>query len=71
MTSKRPWTKHKVTGHMLKRLAQLAAGHTPNYGTAMAALDARGLVDGYQSGGKVTLTDAGREALAEARAEGW
>ena len=65
-TNKKPYTRHK-----LKRLAQLSAGITPNYGVAMKALAERGLVDGYETAGPVTLTDAGREALAQARAEGW
>lgn len=69
-TNKKPYTRHKLTGHMLKRLAQLAAGLPPNYGTSMAALVERGLVD-RSDNGRHTLTDEGREALAAARAEGW
>jgi hypothetical protein len=70
-TSKKTHGPHNLTGAMLKRLAQLAAGITPNYGTSMAALASRGLVDGYATGGPVTLTQAGREAIEQARAAGW
>ncbi len=84
-TNKRPWTRHKLTGSMLKRLACLAANIDHHHGTSMDALKRRGLAEdgdpkteaiGY---GQVRtihlpccrLTEAGREALAEARAEGW
>ena len=83
MTTRRTWTQHKLTTHMLKRLAQLQAGLTPNYGTPMSALIHRDLVEEYEmevDGIGIAMrwpvqacriTDAGREALAEARAEGW
>jgi len=82
------WTEHKLTTHMLKRLAQLnapcTAGH--NHGTSMGALKVRGLAeDGTPTvvGGPepwqrrtihvpcCRITQAGREALAQARREGW
>lgn len=77
------WTKHRLSGHMLKRLAQLSAGHQANCGTPMTALVFRGMVEECEkevearTGGGTWLitehriTDLGREALAEARAEGW
>lgn len=86
MTNKKPWTRHKLSTHMLKRLAQLSANTGHNHGTAMTALKYRGLAE---DGDEITeeygchgftrtiylpccrITEAGREALAEARAEGW
>jgi hypothetical protein len=85
-TSKKRYTRHKLNGHQLKRLAQLAANNGHQHGTSMGALRARGLVE---DGDEITeqygchgftrtihlpccrLTDAGREALEEARAAGW
>ena len=78
MTSKRPYTRHKLTGSMLKRLAQLASpSKEHNHGTSMHALYFRKLVTGWEQGNRepwpncCTLTEAGREALADARREGW
>ena len=71
---------------MCKRLAQLNAEIDHNHGTSMSALRFRGLVEdgpvkemrnethGFtyrRSDPCCLLTDAGREALAEARREGW
>lgn len=67
------WTHLKLSESMLKRLARLKAGHYPGAGTSMAALERRGLVnitgDPYPRG--YALTEAGGQALAEARREGW
>jgi len=58
---------------MAKRLAQLHAGITPNYGTAMAALAVRGMVSGYGNIPHeiIKLTDKGRETIEGLRAAGW
>ncbi len=75
------WTQHRLSSHMLKRLAQLQAGCSHNHGTPMTALEFRGMVDNPErhwcedtrqySGPCCVITEAGRDALAEARAEGW
>lgn len=85
MTTSRKWTAHKLTEAMLKRLACLAANIDHHHGTSMAALKSRGLAEdgdehtetiGYGYARTICLpccriTEAGREALAKARAEGW
>ncbi len=85
MTSKKPWTRHKITDAALKRLACLQANIDHHHGTSMAALKFKRLAE---DGDEYTetigygytrtmhrpccrITDAGREALAEARQEGW
>lgn len=84
-TSKKRYTRHKLTGSMLKRLAQLAANNGHHHGTSMGALRARGLVEdgeehteahGYGQTRTVCLpccrlTEEGRQALEDARAAGW
>lgn len=77
------WTQHRLSTHMLKRLAQLS-GPRPrdhNHGTPMTALEFREMVRCRHNlafadeltleGGCCEITDKGREALAEARREGW
>ncbi len=77
------WTKHRLSTHMLKRLAQLSSPNPSahNHGTPMTALEFRGMVENpdrswcedfrQYDGPCCVITDLGREALAEARAEGW
>ena len=86
MTNKRPWTRHKITDAALKRLACLHANIDHHHGTSMAALKFKGLAeDGDEHTETIgshgftrtihlpccRITEAGREALAEARREGW
>ncbi len=83
----RTYTAHKLSEHMLKRLAQLSSPSGKHeHGTPMGALKYRGLVDDgpervvpygdYVFSRKIhdpccVLNDAGREALSQARALGW
>ena len=72
-TSKKLLRQFDVSASMAKRLAQLAAGITPNYGTSMAALAERGMVSGYGNlpHEPITLTDKGRDTIEGLRAAGW
>jgi len=69
-TTKKLLKQFNVTASGAKRLAQLHAGITPNYGTAMAALEARGMV-ARDVGQTVSLTQLGRETIEGLRAAGW
>ncbi len=86
-TSKKPWTRHKIKDSALKQLAaainrpdgSLYPGIGYGAPSSRAALLARGLAEevdkpircGYTGGLNIIITEAGREALAEARQEGW
>ena len=68
------FTSHYLSEPMLKRLAKMVAGRPSGAGQTMSALERRGMVTdlGYQNyPNSYELTGLGREALAEARAEGW
>lgn len=68
------WTSYYLSEPMLKRLAKMVAGHPSGAGTTMLSLERRGMATdlGYQNyPSSYEITDRGREALAEARAEGW
>jgi hypothetical protein len=72
-TTKKLLRQFDVSAEMAKRLAQLQAGITPNYGTSMAALSARGMVSGYGNipHETIQLTDKGRDTIEGLRAAGW
>jgi len=72
-TAKKILKQFNVSEHMAKRLAQLAAGQTPNYGTAMKALEERGLVTGYGNipHEPIQLIEEGRKVIEGLRAGGW
>ena len=81
------WKVHRLTPHMIKRLAQLASpSGTHEHGTPMSALKFRDLAEDGPSHKETygdhgftrtvwhpccQITEAGREALAEARRQGW
>ena len=87
MTNKRPWTRHKIMDNELFQLVAAARRDDgslyPGIGLDAASsrqsLIARGMVDqierrpscGYKGTYDVAINEAGREALAEARREGW
>jgi len=72
------YTQHKLTDAMLRRLSKTKNGKSPG-GTSTDALERRGLVKTSRATVKseqtrtwrTEITDAGREALAQARLEGW
>ncbi len=72
------WTEYAVTGHMLKRLAQLhnhagekcPANRMHNHGTSMGSLKFRGLATSCGPS-CCNITEGGEDCLAQARAEGW
>lgn len=85
-TSKKPWTRHKIKDSALKQLAAAAnrgdGSLYPGIGygapSSRSALVSRGLAEyikrpSNQYGGNedCMITHAGREALADARREGW
>lgn len=72
-TSKKLLKQFNVSAHMAKRLAQLHAGITPNYGTSMAALEERGMVEIVPGpcGNHRKLTPLGTETIEGLRAAGW
>ncbi len=70
-TTKKLLKQFGVTAHGAKRLAQLHAGITPNYGTAMDALVHHGMVDRGDNYGTPKLTAKGRETIEGLRAAGW
>ncbi len=70
-TSKRLLKQHGISAEMAKRLAQLHAGITPNYGTSMAALVERGMVARDDETHEHSLTTLGRETIEALRAAGW
>jgi len=68
------YTKFKLTDSMLQRLSAIVGGRPHNHGTSLGALEARRLVyptaaTSYPKG--YAATDTGRQALADARREGW
>jgi len=76
------YTKFKLTDSMLQRLSAIVGGRPHNHGTSLGALEARRLVmvdpsipdrrdvaTLYPRG--YVATDLGRQALADARREGW
>ena len=87
MTTKRPWTRHKIKDSALKQLAAAANREDgslyPGIGrgapASRMALRDRGLIEDKEQPCKTynnmdwdtVINEAGREALAEARAEGW
>ena len=85
-TTRKPWTRHKIMDSALKQLAaavnredgSLYPGVGYGAPSSRAALLARGLVEDidqpsteYGHCFDTVITDAGRDALAEARREGW
>ena len=84
-TNRKPWTRHKIMDSALKQLAaavnredgSLYPGVGYGAPASRGALLARGLAEDVErpsktySGHDTVITEAGREALAEARAEGW
>lgn len=72
-TTKKLLKQFNVSASMAKRLAQLDAGITPNYGTSMGALVERGMVEVIpgECGGTRKLTALGRETIDGLRAAGW
>jgi hypothetical protein len=73
-----PYTKHKISDAALQRLSAIVAGRRHGHGPALNALIRRGLVrapdgagDVWRFGGQFLPTDAGIDALAQARREGW
>lgn len=86
-TNMRPWTRHKIRNSALKQLSaavnredgSLFPGVGHGAASSRAALLARGLAEeveqemprGYVGNSNIVITEAGREALAEARQEGW
>ena len=70
------YTQHKLTDAMLRRLSKTKNGKNPG-GISTNALERRGLVKTTHinvTQGKTwtaEITDAGREALDQARREGW
>ena len=87
MTNKKPWTRHKITDAALKQLAAAALrddgslypGKGHGAPASRMALRNRGLIEDKEQPCKAygglqwdeVINDAGREALAEARQEGW
>ncbi len=70
----RKWTDHKLSEPMLKRLARMAAGHPSGAGTTMMALVDRDMAIELFAGvypDSYAITDWGRRALNDARADGW
>lgn len=69
------YTQHKLTDPMLQRLSEASKpGGTFRGGVSMVSLEERGLVRVgalYHSQRRKVATEAGRQALAQARAEGW
>jgi len=72
-TTKKVLKQFNVSASMAKRLAQLHADITPNYGTSMAALEVRGMVEVIPGprGGTRKLTALGCETIEGLRAAGW
>jgi hypothetical protein len=70
MNRRSNWTQHKLNDGQLIRLSQLANGRPNNAGMAMVALVNKGLAIN-KGRGRAEVTEAGREALAQARKEGW
>lgn len=65
------YTEHKLTDPMLQRLSKICKGKRCG-GISMLALEARGLaVEITEPNYQWVPTDLGREALADARREGW
>lgn len=71
----RTYTQHKLTDHQLQRLSAVVNGREPRYGMAFVALVNKGLIaewfDDDMGRNVHEACDEGREALAQARKEGW
>ena len=68
------YTEHKLTDAMLRKLSRLRKGPADFYSGTGDALVSRGLAEGGWDGVRpipYSITDAGREALEQARKEGW
>lgn len=71
------YTQHRLSDRILQLLSQVINGPRPDYGIharPLKLLKLRGLVTIPPHGkkrGMASATDAGREALAHARKEGW
>lgn len=65
------YTSHKLTDAQLKRLHPIVHGKPHRYGMSLVALENKELVKSVGSGFKYEATQAGIDALAQARSEGW
>jgi len=67
------YTQHKLSDAMLQRLSRASKGKRVG-GISVPALVDRGLLFDAEAGERrasYQITDAGRDALAQARREGW
>jgi len=66
------YTSHKLSEHQLKFLSQIVNGRQRNvFQPTLDVLEKRGLIAKHYTFGDYYATDAGSEALSQARKEGW
>jgi hypothetical protein len=72
------YTQHRLSDPALRRLSAICKGRKHGHGMALLGLENKGLVearpliDGSKPGTvRYVATEAGRQALGQARREGW